>query len=225
MNDRGQYGASSDGYRANGTYVGASLVHTLELKQRYDNAKTAAVQALLNDLSRDGVTSSVGTNRWEIALKDGAWVRLVWYPDHSALEVTITDRELRAVGEVDPVRRRYEAILRKVTPQLRTFGATTVGAAVVAGQAPTTDVANVVERGAGKVASGVGDVWRFVKYGAWAVLGIGTVVALSSVVSNLRSGRDPAEKYVELIRSRRSRSSRALPGPRALLALPPGEGA
>jgi len=102
------------------------VLHRLELKQRYDNAKTAAVQALLNDLSRDGVASSVGTSRWEIALKEGAWVDLTWYPDYSALEVTITDRELRRVDQVAAVRHRYEAILRKITPRLQNFGVTTV---------------------------------------------------------------------------------------------------
>jgi hypothetical protein len=50
------------------------------------------------------------------------------------------------------------------------------------------------------------------------VLGIGAVVALSSVASNLRRGRDPAEKYVSLIGRR---SARAMPSaPR--YALPTG---
>lgn len=127
MNTRGQYGASSGCVR---THVGSSLVHTLELKQRFNNAEAAAVQALLNVLSTEGNASSIGANRWEAALKDGAWVQLNWYPDYSALEVTITDREVRAVDQMDLVRRRYEAILRKITPQLRSFGATTVGAAM-----------------------------------------------------------------------------------------------
>ena len=363
MNGRGHY---SNGQSR--TYVGASLLHRLELKQRYDNAKAVAVQAILNDLSRDGFASSVGSNRWEIALKEGAWVDLTWYPDYSALEVTITDRELRRIDQVEPIRRRYEAILRRITPRLQNFGVTTVGAVIygsprigvtlyhsvgdraeavkamaidwdalyqiLASQAgelvrdpasqsgyrymtqaewnanppdpkkvawwksyasplikqwvkfkqdqlggdrtvgdsyiafaerfqtnwdvyedwkkkldnlrsealklgftvdipkpadlPTTvwaDVANVLEQGAGKVASGVGDVWKLAKYGLWGALGIGAVVALSSVASNLRSGKDPAEKYVEMIREgRRSRSSRALPS-RAQYALPSGEGA
>lgn len=423
MNARGQYG-SCEGQRR--TYVGARLVHTIELKQRYDNVKIAAVQTLLSELSSVGVTSSSGPNRWEIALKDGAWVYLVWYPDYSALEVTITDRELRAVDEAGPrsstthVRHLYEAILRKITPRLQTYGATTIGAATYAGtvvgdhgaygwgqygssremvgitlyhsvgdradavrqmaidwsalyqnlasevgevpadpshvdwskrpqvvqkareeevaawkaidalpeaqrpeavkrareltwrrgqlyvesfdpkkvawwnsyakpqfklwssfkreqlgdrtlasdyiafaerfqtswdvyedwkkkldklraeaekrgfmvaapkpqELPTTvwaDVATTVERGAGKVAAGIGDVWNLFKYGAWAVLGIGAAVAVSSIVSNLRRGKDPAEKYVEMIREgRRSRASRALPARLPQRALPPG---
>lgn len=84
------------------------------------------------------------------------------------------------------------------------------------------DVARTVEQGAGAVATGVGDVWHFVKYGAWAILGVGAVVALSSVAQSLRSGRDPAETYMELIRQ-----GRIGPRVRALLsppqrALPPG---
>jgi len=55
----------------------------------------------------------------------------------------------------------------------------------------------------GALATGASDVWSILKFGAWAVLGVGTVVALSSVVQNLRSGRDPAAKYVELLRSYR----------------------
>ena len=134
MNARGHYGKT---HQPNRVHVGALLVHTLELKQRYNHVNTAAAQALLNDLSRDGVASTVGPNRWEIALKDGAWVILTLYPDWSALEITITDRELRRVDQAASVRRRYEAILRKITPRLISYGATTVGSATYAGQAPT----------------------------------------------------------------------------------------
>ena len=377
MNTRGQY---SNGQGR--VYVGARLVHTLELKQRYDNVQTGAVQSLLNMLAREGTVSSVGTHRWEIALKDGAWVMLAWYPDWHALEVTVTDRELRAVDQMARVRRGYETILAKITPRLQSFGVTTVGAAIVV-QAPTNsnrrgycgshrerigitiyhsvgdradavkqlsvdwtalyqnlasqageliadptsssgyrfmsqkewdanppdptkvtwwksyaaplfkqwakfkidqlggdrtvasdyiafaerwqtdwdvyenwkkkldnlraeaakrgftisapkptelpttvwaDIANVLEEGAKKAAGGVGDVWKFAKYAVYGVLGVGAVVALASVASNLRSGKDPGEKYMELIRERRSRAPRALPS-RAQRALPPGEGA
>ena len=69
---------------------------------------------------------------------------------------------------------------------------------------------------------GAGNVFGIVKWGLIGALGIGAVVALSSVVSNVRKGKDPGEKYVEMIRGRRSRaSSRALPPPRERLALPP----
>ncbi len=92
---------------------------------------------------------------------------------------------------------------------------------------PTTvwqDAGGAVQKGAGAVASGIGDVWTLLKYGMWGALGIGAVIALSSVASNLRSGRDPAEKYVELIRDRRRTARTALPGA-ARLALPAGAAA
>ena len=136
MNSRGQYGSVAQGR----VRVGAFLVHTLELKQRYNNVKTAAVQALLNDLSSVGSALSIGTNRWEIALKEGTWVQLTWYPDSSALEITITDRELRPVDQLVATRRRYETLLRRLTPRLQSFGATTVGAAIV-GQTPAPRLA------------------------------------------------------------------------------------
>lgn len=83
------------------------------------------------------------------------------------------------------------------------------------------------EEAAGDIKEGLGDLFDILKYGLIGVLGIGAIVALSSVVSNVRRGKDPAEKYVGMIREgRRSRaSSRALPQPRAQLALPPGSSA
>jgi len=132
MNARGTYGSNSNGQSR--TFVGSRLVHTLELKQRYSNVNITAAQTLLRDLSNEGVASSVGTNRWEIALKDGAWALLTYYPDWSALEVTVTDRELRGVDQLARVQRSYEAILAKITPRLQRFGVTTVGAATYAGQ-------------------------------------------------------------------------------------------
>ncbi len=81
-----------------------------------------------------------------------------------------------------------------------------------------TDAAQTVEKG-------VGDVWRILKYGAWGLLGVGAIVALSSIAQNLRSGRDPAEKYMEIFKARRPRVpgiQRALLAP-ARAALPSGE--
>jgi hypothetical protein len=56
------------------------------------------------------------------------------------------------------------------------------------------------------------------------VLGIGGAVALSSVVANVRKGRDPVEHYVGLYRGRRgSTAGRAALPAREQLALPPGQ--
>ena len=73
---------------------------------------------------------------------------------------------------------------------------------------------------------GAGDVFGIVKWGVIGALGIGAVVALSSVVSNVRKGKDPSEKYLELIRETRrgggGRSKRKLAAPREQLALASG---
>jgi len=394
VNTRGQYGSAPQGRVS----VGSFLVHTLELKQRYNNVHTGAAQALLTDLTKEGHATLAGTNRWEIALKEGAWVLFTWHPDSSALEVTVTDRELRPVDQLASTRRRYETILNRITPRLKSFGATTVGAAIVgqgsivphtpgeiedeldqlhgeimqfgqevaeklrnpeyarasadsetqrlraeedaayayesslptppppsewmkhpqdilrfkreydtqiaaakkakaASQAradheqrvlgtqasPTLawaqstwdpffrswnkwrgekkDIPLQLWPGSGawdriqdyraqyidirnnapfkatgpapvspegrrdpSLTGGLEDILKIGKYALIGALGIGAVVALSSVASNLRSGKDPGEKYMDLIRERRSRAPRALPPPRrAQLALPPGE--
>lgn len=368
MNARGQYGVGRGGRslgprgRGRSTLsVGSQLQHVLELSQRYDGVNAAGAQALLNGLSADGVISASGPNRWEVALRDGAWVRLAWDSGTSVLQVTITDKQPHPIDQVHWIRNSFEKILRdKIAPRLVSYGAVAVGItlyhsvgdrlaavkqmdldwtalfqdlAVQAGELtrdtspsgvhytsqaefdalkpdpkkvswwktfakprfaewtkfrreqlgqdlthgadyvawterfktnwdeyegwmtklealkgeakrqgftigvptatalPTTvwaDAGGAVERGAGAVASAVGDTWKFVKYGAWAALGIGAIVAVSSVASNLKSGKDPGEKYMDLIRqSRRPRVPRT-PRARALpaseqLALAAGE--
>lgn len=406
MSARGYYSSCFNGQAR--TYVGADLVHVLELKQRYNKVNTGAIAKLLSQLSAEGTQTSTGTNRYEVALRGAGWVRLQWYPEFNGLEVTISDRETHRDDEVPSVRREYEAILRRITPVLQTYGATTVGATTISGlpvppvgitiyhsvgdradavkqmtidwnalyqtlatevgeiptspaqvdwtkrppdvqkareeelaawklidtlpvaqrsaaikrardlterrgqvyvasfdpkkvawwksyaaplfkqwqrfkvdqlggdrtvaddyiafaerwqtnwdvyenwkkrldalraeatkrgfvvdapkptELPTTvwaDAADVVKEGAGKVAGGVGDVWKTVKYGVWGALGIGALVAITSVVSNLRSGKDPADKYVEMIRGRGGRAGRTprkLAGSREQLALASG---
>jgi hypothetical protein len=71
---------------------------------------------------------------------------------------------------------------------------------------PTTIVEDVEEL-AHKAVGGTEDAWKFVKYAAYGVLAIGTVVALSSVAQNLRAGKDPAEKYMALLRRRSPREA------------------
>jgi hypothetical protein len=364
VNQRGNYGSSAN---RRGTTVGSILVQTLELKQRYDKVKTGSVQAVLNELSRGGTLKQLSATRWESARRDGAWVTLTWYPDWEALEVTISDRELRPVDEIPATRKRYEGILEHLTPVLQMRGATVVGRSF--SQAPRAavgltlyhsveDRANAVRQMAidwdavyqnlatqageividrtspsgyrtatqadlaghpvdtskliwwksfakpliqqwttfkqqqlgtdstsggnylgfaerfetnwdvyenwkskldslrdqalklgfkisapaapdlprtlwgdvehfvedkGKQLFGAGeDALKFVKYAAYAALGIGAIVALSSVGSNLRSGRDPAANYLDAIGSRRT--PRALPR-RQQLALAAGDDA
>lgn len=363
MNARGQYG------NGHAPVLGADLLHTLELRQRYENVSTMAAGSLLRDLSSDGSLSSTGANRWQVALRgEGIWILIAWYPDAKILDVTITDRELRSVDQMASVRRRYETILAsKITLRLQTYGAAIVGGEIYAKpdivgitvyhsvgdradavkqmavdwnalyqnlasqvgeltpdptspsgyhittqiewdanppdpkkvtwwksyahplikqwvkfksnqlggdrtvaadyiafaerwqtnwdvyedwkkkldalraeaqkrgfvvdapkptELPTTvwaDVAETVKEGAGKVAGGIGDIWSLAKYGLWAALGIGALVAVSSVASNIKRGKDPAEKYTELIRTRRQPREPRVQAAPTRLALPPGE--
>lgn len=116
----------------------------------------------------------------------------------------------------------YERWLKKLTDlraeaQRRGFS---IGAPAPA-ELPTT-VWSDVEEGAKRVVEGAGDTWTFVKYAAWAVLGIGSIIALSSVAQNLRAGRDPAERYTQLIRQRGRAAARAVMPAPVRLALPQG---
>lgn len=355
MNARGSYGgaAQTRGRGQYGAWIGAQLEHVLELSQRYEGVGAAGAQSLLNGLGAEGSIASTGSNRWEVTLRDGAFVLLGWDSDFNILRVTITDRKRYPIQQVKAVRAYFEKIFReKIAPRLTTYGAVAVGLTIyhsvgdradavkqmdvdwnalyqnlasqvgeltrdpkspsgfriatqadwdanppdpkkvewwksyahplinqwvkfkheqiggdrtfaddyisfaerfqtnwdvyegwkkkldnlraeaqrrgfaVTTTAPTDLPTTVWADAAGTardIAGGVGDVWKFVKYAAWGVLGIGAVVALSSVASNLRSGRDPAEKYMALIRTRRSASrARELPEP-SRLALPPGE--
>jgi len=66
------------------------------------------------------------------------------------------------------------------------------------------EAGTAVEKTASPVSAGAGDTWKFLKYGAYAALGIGAVVAVTSLASSLRSGKDTAASYTALIRGRRA---------------------
>lgn len=129
MNARGHYGYPSSTV-GGGARVGSSLLHVLELKQRYENARTDAVAVLLRDLSSDGMVSSSDTNRWEVAQRDGTWVKLQWYPSSGILDVSISDRQPWSSSQVAAVGRRYQAILGRITPLLQSYQAAVVGSAL-----------------------------------------------------------------------------------------------
>ncbi len=57
------------------------------------------------------------------------------------------------------------------------------------------------------VTGGFQDLLKILKWGLIGILGIGGVVALSSVVSNVRKGRDPVEHYAGLYRGLRRRGA------------------
>ena len=62
----------------------------------------------------------------------------------------------------------------------------------------TEDVEHVVERGASKVASAVGDVWTLGKVAAYGAIALGAGLLISSIVTNVRNRQDPAAPYLRL---------------------------
>ena len=68
---------------------------------------------------------------------------------------------------------------------------------------PTTipeDVANLAKRAKDKLVDSGGDLWTLAKVGVYGGLALVGVVAVSSLVSNLKTGKDPAENYLALAR-------------------------
>jgi len=68
---------------------------------------------------------------------------------------------------------------------------------------PHHDLLDTAKETAQKAGEKAGEAWTLVKVGIYGALAIGGIIALSSVAHDLRSGRDPAEKYLAL--ARRSR--------------------
>ena len=56
----------------------------------------------------------------------------------------------------------------------------------------------MLKRAKDKLVDAGGDVWELAKVGIYGGLALVGVVAVSSLVSNLRSGKDPAENYMRL---------------------------
>ncbi len=66
---------------------------------------------------------------------------------------------------------------------------------------PTTtveDVKDVAKNVAKKAAGAAGDIWTLGKVAVYGGLALGAAIALGSLISNLRSGKDPATNYLAL---------------------------
>jgi hypothetical protein len=48
---------------------------------------------------------------------------------------------------------------------------------------------------------GAGDIWSMVKIGVYGALGIAGILAVTSIVQQVRKGQDPAEKYLAMARA------------------------
>lgn len=55
-----------------------------------------------------------------------------------------------------------------------------------------------------QIKNALGDIETFAKYALYGGLGLVAIVVLSSVVSNMRSGKDPADKYAQFARYRKN---------------------
>jgi len=134
MNARGHYNRPPRNQRsASGApVIGAQLRHMLELRQRYDNVATDAMQALLNSLTKKATGRPISSTQWEFELRDEtAWVITTWFSEIKSLEITITDKKSHSANEVASTQARYEQILsRDVDPPLQQFGATMIGRAL-----------------------------------------------------------------------------------------------
>ncbi len=98
---------------------------------------------------------------------------------------------------------RIKALRDKVEAEIKRHGGQVL--APGSGDLPETiwqEAGGAVSRGGGAIAHGAGEVLDILKYGLIAVLGIGAVVAVSSVASNLKKGRDPVEPYAARFRGR-----------------------
>lgn len=226
MNARGQYGAPRAQLRGSPReVVGISLFHTVGDRERAMDAINTDVRQLQNEVmakagySADPYREASGP-LWEWWKLAGIPIIEEWQKFYADMWDSYMSRWASSwetyenwQQRIKKLRGLTEARLREGGDRLETPSPEDLPTTVWA------DVTHTVKKGAGDIWSGAGDVWSLVKYGAWAVLGIGAIVALSSVASNLKSGKDPAEKYVTLIKPR---SARELPSsPR--LALPAGE--
>lgn len=134
---------------------------------------------------------------WSAARSPGNWTHFGPYIAYGEQFTTDWDVYKRWLDQLIALRKEAEAL----GVQFQDAGPTPL---------PTTVVEDV-EDAAKKVAGGAADTWKFVKYAAVTALAIGAVVALSSVAQDLRTGRDPAEKYVEMMRRTRARALPSMP--------------
>lgn len=146
-------------------------------------------------------------NDWKAERNPANWTRFGGYIAYGAQFTTDWDVYKRWRDQLSALRGEAE----KIGIRFNTSAPSALPTTIV------EDVEDLAKRAGAKAVGGAEEIWKVAKYGIYAVLGIGAVVALSSVASNLRSGKDPAEKYVDLVRSRRRTTARSQ------LALPPGE--
>lgn len=250
MNDRGQYGNGHRQRRWGNPTVGISLLHTVgdrdRLVEQIDTEfgqliselyrKMGGDPALLNmsEMQKDPIGWAKRSKATEQVIKKSPiyplWRDTVqpvfsewkkFYSDQSSWEEFKTNWD-----EYEHWRDRVANLHAHVAREVARVMPDSPLRTPAPSSAQTTIWADVEHKAesaadtAGKAAAGVGEV---LKYGLYAALGIGALVAVSLVASSLKSGKNPADKYTELIRqSRKPRAPRALPAS-GRVALLPGE--
>lgn len=192
---------------------GPKTLTTREWLDYIKNAPRSEIEAWKDRVlaAKDKAVQSPLWSFWESAISPvyQDWQHFVQQEDYYRLFTTWEEYE-RWLERVRQLRKLVESKGVKVdTSEPQDLGKTLPGEAVEA-----------LGRGAKKAGETALDLVNTLKWVAIGAVGVTAVVVLSSVASNLRSGRDPAEKYVELIKHRRR--SRELPRA-SQLALPPGD--
>lgn len=215
MNDRGQYGnarrRSSYAYTRGvygSPYVGLTLWHSPQDKvDELDRLGTEIGQLKNHIWQQLGWT----TARPLLNQKDPryGWYHGTFLPTYNGF-LEFRDQQLETeLGTAAGVARRaatswdtYEnwaERIAKLRPAAEEAGFSFAG--LPPPTAPPKSVADLAEKTTsdiyGGAKAGIGDVWNIAKYGLWGLLGLGTIVALSSVASNLKKGQDPAQKWAE----------------------------
>lgn len=136
---------------------------------------------------------------WEAARNPSNWSRFGGYIGYGEEFTTDWDTYKRWMDRLialreEAVRKTGIAFSSRVTPLPGTV---------------IEDVEGAVKKAGEKVLDEAGDMWKLAKYGIIGALVIGSVVALSTVAQDLRSGADPSKRYVDFAR-RRGRTAAAL---------------
>ena len=136
---------------------------------------------------------------WEAARNPGNWTRFGGYVGYGTEFTT----------DWDVYKRWQERLIALREDASRETGISfSLGVQALPGTV-LEDVEAFLKKAGEKVGSEATDMWKLAKYGIIGALVIGSVVALSTVAQDLRSGTDPSKRYIDFAR-RRGREAAAL---------------
>lgn len=221
MNQRGQYGRQHRGSPR--ALVGISLYHSVGDRERaLDQIGTGFRQLSTEVMAKAGYSADPYRDAsgplydwWKFA---GIPVLDEWQAFQTKQWDSWTARFMTSWEVYEGWQARLKNLRDAAAVKMRALGqsletqaseqllSTLPGAVLDATGEVAKEAGKLAKRGAEGAGAAASDLMKIVKYGGIAVLGLGAIVALSSVAQNLRSGTDPAEKYMELWRGRRRRA-------------------